>query len=79
MDTVDNVASETRCCPHRWANIIYLRNDGELPPVLLVETAKMGQGPMIVSLTNTVIRVACPTCYQALLAQLQGKDIRVVN
>jgi hypothetical protein len=53
---------EVRSCEHRMqAKIGYVKNDRTGPPVLYVEHVPEAS---IVSLTNQVIRVSCPKCFE---------------
>lgn len=62
------MASEVRTCLHRLnADVQYIQNDGQGPPVIIVDGLK---GPSILSLTNQVIRVSCPSCFQKIRDQL---------
>lgn len=62
MDRVDKVdKTQTRNCPHReGAAAQWVNNDGRSAPVLYVEGCA---GPTVVSLTNQVIRISCPSCF----------------
>lgn len=55
---------EIRECLHRpGVRVFYIANDPGYPPVLFVEGCAEAT---VVSLTNQVIRVACPYCFNAI-------------
>lgn len=59
VDSGDKI--QTRTCEHRRVAVCYwVRNDGKNAPILYVEGCL---GPSVISLTNQVIRVSCPTCF----------------
>lgn len=61
MDNGDK--AKCRCCPHcEIAHVSYVRNDGEGPPVLLIENLPEVS---VVTLTNQVIYINCPSCQVA--------------
>lgn len=62
----DNV--ENRTCLHRhWVKVSYIANDPGAAPVLAVEgCAEL----TIISLTNQVIRVSCPYCFEKIRAEV---------
>lgn len=65
VDSGDKI--QTRSCPHREkAHVGYVNNDGRSAPVIYVEGC---EGPTVISLTNQIIRVSCPTCFSQLRAK----------
>ena len=74
---MDSVNNSTKTCPHRvGSKALWVKNDAEGAPILYF-TGR--EGPVVMSLTNQVIRVSCPECFRALqgiLLDLQP-DIRL--
>lgn len=69
METVGN-PEKTVGCPHRKnARVVYLANDGMSPPVILTFGL---EGTSVVSLTNQVIRVSCPSCFETIRQSATG-------
>jgi hypothetical protein len=58
VNSVDKVKVER--CEHVIGHCSYVRNEPNLPPVLLVENLPEVN---VVVLTNQVIRIYCPSCY----------------
>jgi hypothetical protein len=53
---------QTRTCPHRdGANILWVNNDGKSAPVIFVQNLTQES---VISLTNQIIRVSCPSCFK---------------
>lgn len=62
--------TQVRTCDHRiTAHVEYLRNDPTLPPILYVEG--FGHWPALITLTNQIIRVSCPVCFQQITKSLE--------
>lgn len=67
-ETVDKMSVQTRTCMHRLAaSVYYVANDGMSPPVLFVQKL---EGDCVISLTNQVIRVSCPICFEEIRSQV---------
>lgn len=73
--------AEVRTCPHRtMASVLYVHNEVGHAPVIMVDG--LGNSSCVISLTNQVIRVACPSCFADLrseLRKLKGEDVGVVG
>jgi hypothetical protein len=55
---------QVRSCEHRERAVVgYVNNDGITPPVIYVEYL---EGASVVSLTNQMIRVSCPACFDSI-------------
>lgn len=68
--------TETRCCPHVWAKVDYIANDGQSPPVIAVSAIRASDKTLILSLTNQIIRVSCVLCFDRIRSgYLQGKNV----
>lgn len=50
-------------CDHVAGYADWVRNDGHGPPVILLEFFR--SGPHLVTMTNQVIYVKCPACFEA--------------
>lgn len=62
---------EIRTCPHRLqAFVDYLVNDPGSPPVIIVDGVFQTS---VLSLTNQVIRVSCPSCFQKIRMSVESK------
>lgn len=60
----------TRQCDHRRNyEVSYIYNDGKSAPVLLIQDGSF-KGGIILSLTNQIIRVSCPTCFQDIRSKI---------
>jgi hypothetical protein len=58
------VTTEVVTCEHRpSAFVSYIRNDGVSAPILWVEEIDR---PSVITLTNQVVRVNCPACFEAI-------------
>jgi hypothetical protein len=56
----------TDTCEHRiGAFVSYIRNDGLSAPILWIEDIDR---PSVITLTNQVVRVNCPACFEHIRA-----------
>jgi hypothetical protein len=62
---ITGAKNEVRTCDHRiGVHVEYVKNDGEGAPILYLEG--FGHWPSLITLTNQVIRVSCPVCFNQL-------------
>lgn len=63
---IGNNGERVESCIHRMTAVVgYLVNDGTVPPVVYFHTS----GPSIVTLTNQVIYVRCPVCWEKIMLE----------
>lgn len=55
---------ETKCCQHVWGAAWYVNNDGVSPPVIYLDSIQNRKVPLIITLTNQLIKIQCPACFE---------------
>lgn len=68
--------TEVKTCVHLIGTVAeYVSNDGMSPPVLYIHAKK--SGGFVMSLTNQVIRISCPACFE--LIRASAPKLKVAN
>lgn len=61
---ITGMTIKTECCQHRAGRALWIKNDGNGPPVLFWESFEAPQASAVVlTLTNQTIYANCPTCF----------------
>lgn len=74
MNSGNNGNCETKCCPHVWAKADWIANDGQSPPVIALSAVRASDRTFVMTLTNQVIRISCPACFDRIRAAIGSVD-----